>query len=169
MATYAVDPRASVLTGVPGLLQARGVPIQVTGWFKGPGAAAVVWLSAGSFGDEGASCERTPPTAGLEFIFVLYMPEDGSDPSGSICTPMAGLIGVEGKAMLADALATFGAPMEPFGQQVPPGEPVDELAALAPAIALIALGAGLLALVIVGLTKQGSRRSGGAGGMPGAD
>jgi hypothetical protein len=108
MAAYAAEPRTSVLTGVPGALGERGVPVRVTRWFKGPGAEAIVWLSARSFGPQSAACQRMPPTVGQELILVLWMPEDGSDPHGGICTPTAALASPEGQAMFQDSMRTFG-------------------------------------------------------------
>lgn len=161
MAAYAIEPRSAVLTGVPGPLSARGVPVQVTRWFKGPGATRVVWLSADSFGEQSAACQRTPPTIGRELGLVLYMPEDGSDPSGSICTPIAESQSDEGQRMLAEAVATFGAPAVPVDAAAPvEGDgPFDDLVALAPAMGALVAGAALLALVIAVLVRVDRRRA----------
>ncbi len=168
MAAYAPDPRSSVLTGVPGPLVARGVAVTVTRWFKGPGASSVIWLAASSFGAEGASCQRMAPTAGQELILVLYMPEDGSDPSGNICTPIARLDEADGQAMLADAMATFRTSTVPLASPTPAeGEaPIEILGSLLPAIVGIAAGAALLALVVGVLALITRARPEGPRGSP---
>lgn len=169
MSAYVAEPRTSVVTGVPGSLGDRGVPVRVTRWFKGPGASSIIWLSGDSFGLQSAACQRTPPTPGVELILVLWMPEDGSDPSGSICTPMATLVSAEGRAMFEDAMATFGpaapAPSPaPSGSPAPAGSPAtgDETGSsgggVDPALLAAAVVAAALVLLLVAVGLVVARR-----------
>ena len=124
MAEYATADHA-IFAGTAGPSDARGVPVRVTQWFSGKGAAALVYLSAQSFTGE-ASCGTSLPPAGTSWIWVTFLPEGGGDPVTGLCNPHAQLGTSEGDALLADATATFGG-------TTPPGAGPDEPGDAAPA------------------------------------
>jgi hypothetical protein len=103
----AVTPESAVFTGTAGLRQARGVPVEIERWFVGPRAAPVVWLSGQSFGD-GASCGIAEPPPGSSWLWVARPVEDGTLGTG-LCSPSGRLDTPEGQAMLAEAIAAYGA------------------------------------------------------------
>jgi hypothetical protein len=107
MAAYRGDPSQTIFTGIVQPPDAKGVPVTVTRWFQGQGGAAIVWLDAGSFGADGASCGTPLPPAGSEWIFVSYRTETGGL-GVNLCTPHAPASAAEGQALFADAVATFG-------------------------------------------------------------
>jgi hypothetical protein len=107
MTTYRGDPNQTIFTGVVQPPDAKGVPVNVTRWFQGGDAAAVVWLDASGFGADGASCGTPLPPAGAEWIFVSYRTETGGL-GVNLCTPHAPASAAEGQALFADAVATFG-------------------------------------------------------------
>ncbi len=106
MAFYATEDTA-VFSGTTGPKDNRGVPVRVATWFSGRGAAPIVYLASSSFGDS-AGCGTNVPPAGMDMIWVTYLPEDGGDPVSGLCSPHAQLGTPEGDAMLKDAMATFG-------------------------------------------------------------
>jgi hypothetical protein len=120
MAAYGTAQNA-VFSGTAGPGDARGVPVRVGRWFSGPGAAAIVYLSAASFGD-GSSCGTNAPPAGTEWIWVTYIPEGAGDLQSGLCSPHAQLGTPEGDAMLADATTTFGGVIPPGAEPTQPPE-----------------------------------------------
>jgi hypothetical protein len=146
----------AIFTGTAGLLQDRGVPVEVDRWLWGEGAAPVVWLSANSFGDE-AGCGTSPPTPDTQWIWVTWLPGNGGDFGTGLCSP-AGMLGTDqGDAMLHEAVAVFGglspttptsAPTEAAPVADSP-EPVDPAAAARDTAGLV-VGAGV-ALASLGL------------------
>jgi hypothetical protein len=175
MKDYA-NAESAVFTGTAGLRQDRGVPVEVDQWLWGAGAAPVVWLSAGSFGDS-SSCGTNPPPPDSMWIWVTWRDPESGDFGTGLCSPAAQLATDEGKAMLADAVAVFGALTPPV---LTPG-PTDEIpaATLAPAtprpadpaaeerdrIALMVGGAVVLASVALfgGVALVARRQRPGAG------
>ena len=122
MSAYAGDPSQVVFTGVVMPTDARGVPVQVTHWFQGIEPAAIVWLDAGGFGGDGASCGTALPPASAEWIFVAWRSEDAAELSVNLCTPHAAASDPTGQAMYKDAVATFGegiTPADPSGSGQP--------------------------------------------------
>lgn len=147
MAAYATNDNV-IFSGTTGPSDARGVPVRVATWFSGPGAAAIVYLAATSFGD-GSSCGTSAPRAGTDWIWVAYVPEDGGDPITGLCSPHGQLGTDEGDAMLADATTTFGGVAPPGTTPTDPPEapqaPVPPEAG-AP-IVLVTVGLGLAVLL----------------------
>ncbi len=161
MSAYAGDPDQVVFTGVVQLPDARGVPVAVTNWFQGPEAAPTVWLAGEGFGDEGSLCGATLPPAGTEWIFVAYRTE-GSELSVNLCSPHASASSVDGQAMFADAVATFGQgqtvnaePSPPPSAPSTPEAPIPSNAAL-PLAALA--GLAVVALLLIGAVALMARR-----------
>ena len=131
MAFYATED-AAVFSGTTGPKDNRGVPVRVATWFSGEGAAPIVYLSSNSFGD-GAGCGTNVPPAGMDMIWVTYLPEEGGDPVSGLCSPHAQLGTPEGDAMLKDALATFGGVVPHGGTPTdPPGAPATDPPASSP-------------------------------------
>jgi hypothetical protein len=139
------------------------VPVRIETWFSGPNPAAVVYLSAQSFGDS-AGCGTNAPPAGTKWIWVAYV-SPGNDPTTGLCSPHAQLGSPEGDKLLADAVATFqGAP--PPGASDPPEpsnppeaapQPQPVAAELGIPIAIGTLALGLL--VLTGAVVIARRRS----------
>ena len=121
MKEYATGDHA-VFTGTAGDRQDRGVPVEVTQWLWGQGAADVVWLTASSFGDS-AGCGTNPPPPGSSWIWVAWLPGNNGDFGTGLCSPAAQLDTPEGKAMLADALAVFDAAAPPGATAEPTPAP----------------------------------------------
>lgn len=117
---YATADNA-VFTGTAGLKLDRGVPVEVTQWLWGKGAAPVVWLNATSFGDS-ASCGVAPPTPDTSWLWVAFALEDGTFGTG-LCSLYGQLGTPEGDAMLAEALAVFDG-VAPPGAEPTPGVPL---------------------------------------------
>jgi len=158
MADYDGDENA-VFSGIAGQLDARGVPVQVTTWYHGRGAAPLVYLAKSSFGDS-AGCGATAPAAGTGWIWVTWLPEDGGDPGTGLCNPSAQLGTPEGNAMVADATATFGGAPPPGAEVDPPDAAprptVPPDAAVAVLVGTLAIGVVLFVLVVV-LARRRSR------------
>jgi hypothetical protein len=156
MSTYATAENA-VFTGTAGVRVDRGVPVEVDQWLWGQGAAAVVWLTASSFGDS-ASCGSTPPPPGSSWIWVAWLPGNNGDLETNLCLPAAQLGSPDGDAMLKEALAAFEAtePPQPSGQPIatsaptPTNEP--EAAATASDLSALLVGGGA---ILVGLLLFG--------------
>jgi len=126
MKEYATVEHA-VFTGRAGERGARGVPVEVTQWLWGQGAAPAVWLTANSFGDS-AGCGTNPPQPGTSWIWVTWLPGNNGDFGTGLCSPAAQLGTPEGQAMLEDALAVFGASVPPNATAEPtPGKPIPSL------------------------------------------
>ncbi|HET9522538.1 MAG TPA: hypothetical protein VFO73_15930 [Candidatus Limnocylindrales bacterium] len=107
----------AIFAGTADVLQARGVPVVVERWFWGAGAAPVVWLTADSFGDDGASCRTSPPPPGSQWIWVTWLPGNQGDFGAGLCSPAGNLATPEGQAMFEEAVATF------VGVAIPSAEP----------------------------------------------
>lgn len=122
MKDYATAEHA-VFTGTAGVRVDRGVPVEVDQWLWGQGAAEVVWLTAGSFGDS-AGCGTTPPPPGSSWIWVAWLPGNNGDFGTGLCSPAGQLGTPDGDAMLKDALTVFE-PTAPEGsaQPIPTSEP----------------------------------------------
>jgi hypothetical protein len=163
----------AIFSGTAGLRQERGVPVEVERWFWGRGAAPVVWLAAGSFGD-GASCGTQEPLPGSRWIWQTWLPEDGGDPVTGLCSPHAMLDTPEGDAMLEEAIATFSDRAPPIDPPTPtPATVVDESPGptdpdvVSRDVAVIAIGAavGLASLGLFGgLALLARRRPSGPSG-----
>lgn len=106
MAAYAGQPQWTIFSGVVQAPDQQGVPVLVSRWFQGEGAAGLVRIE-GTWGIGGASCETPLPLAGTEWIFVSSRRETG-ELDVNLCTPHAAIATDTGAAMLADAIATFG-------------------------------------------------------------
>lgn len=132
MKDYAT-PENAVFTGTAGLLQDRGVPVEIDRWLWGAEPAPIVWLAAASFGDS-ASCGTTTPPPDSQWIWVAWRDGDrGAYLTGS-CSPAAMLGTPEGDAMLDDAIAAFGGLSPPTPTIEPtPEAPVPATAAPATA------------------------------------
>jgi hypothetical protein len=132
MAAYAGKAEHVIFTGVVQAPDGRGVPVRVTRWFQSPGRDPIVWLEAGGFGADGASCGTPLPTAGTEWIFVAYR-GDTQELGVNLCTPHAAASDGAGQAMFTDAVATFGQGviMDPALEPAPttPAAPTDDPAA----------------------------------------
>lgn len=162
MATYK-SPDSVVFAGVAGQIDGRGVPVSVTTWYHGTGAAPLVYLAKSGFGNDGM-CGTATPVAGTGWIWVAWIPEGGGDPQASLCLPSAQLGTADGNAMTADAKATFGGAPPP-GANVETGAPgpnVPADAAVPVLVATFAVGAALFAAVAL-LARRRSRRAGDTG------
>jgi hypothetical protein len=162
MAEVAGQPRTIVITGIPGPLAARGVPVQVHRWIRGHDPRPVVWLAAWSIGPDERACDGPAPAAGAPLLRVLAMPPDGSDPYGGQCAQVSRLDAADGQQALAEAVDAFGAglaltdrPTGPPGQQTlvgtRGGAPLAELWAVA--LAGVAVF-GLAALTLVAARRH---------------
>jgi hypothetical protein len=114
MAAYAGSPERVIFSGTVQMPEAAGTPVVVTRWFQGERAAGIVRIQ-GEWGQGGASCETPMPPAGTEWIFVASRFE--GELAVNLCTPHAAVGSDAGRAMLADAVTTFG-----DGGGAPPGE-----------------------------------------------
>jgi hypothetical protein len=132
------DPRTVVLTGTPGVETPAGVPVSVSRWFLGTGAAPVVLLRVES--DEANSCGTTAPTAGREHLFVLWR-ESGGDLLFHLCSVAADLGTDDGKARLAQAQALLGAGAT--------AEPVQAAPSAAPEATIVELASGVIVPLVV--------------------
>ena len=119
IAAYATADNA-VFSGTAGPSDARGVPVRVGQWFSGPGAAAIVYLSASSFSGE-SSCGTSAPAAGTQWIWVTFVGERADFMTG-LCNPHGELGTPEGDALLADATKTFGGVAPPGVTESDPPE-----------------------------------------------
>lgn len=147
MGDYAT-PDNAVFTGIAGLREQRGVPVQVDQWLWGEGAAPIVWLADGSFGD-GSSCGTTPPPPESAWIWVTWRNPGANDFQTGLCSPAAMLDTDQGRAMLEEALALLGGGSptprpEPTEGAPRPVEPLDPTAAARDMTGLI-VGAGVVA------------------------
>ena len=160
IAAYATADNA-IFSGTAGPSDARGVPVRVGQWFSGPGAAAIVYLSAASFGGE-SSCGTSAPPAGTEWIWVTFVGERGELMTG-LCSPHGQLGTPEGDALLADATKTFGG-IAPPGTATDPPEAAPETPAGTPPVGpelggAIVLGTvGLAGAVLLGVVLFARRR-----------
>jgi hypothetical protein len=159
MAAYGTAEHA-IFSGTAGPSDARGVPVRVTTWFSGPGAAPIVYLAAQSFGD-GASCGTTVPSAGSASIWVTFLPKDGGDPVTSLCSPH-GILGTpEGDALLADATAAFGggAPPETIATNPPEAAPQAQIVPAESGAPILLATVGLGIAVLLGTVAFAHRRT----------
>jgi len=158
MAAYG-QPENAVFAGVAGPPDARGVPVQVTTWYHGAGAAPIVYLAKGSFSDS-SSCGISTPVMGSSWIWVTWI-SGGSDLQTGLCDPHAVLGTPEGNAMVVDAEATFGGAPPPgaaIGKtEAPPGPPLPPDAA--PLILGATIGLGVVILGVVALLALRRPRS----------
>jgi len=161
MAAYATADNA-VFSGTAGPSDARGVPVRVGQWFSGPGAAAIVYLSADSFSGE-SSCGTGAPAAGTEWIWVTFVGERGDLMTG-LCNPHGQLGTPEGDALLADATKTFGGIAPPGATATDPPAAAPETPAETPPVGselggAIVLGTvGLAGALLLGVVLFARRR-----------
>lgn len=159
MSAYVGSPERVIFSGAVQTPEPNGMPVLVTRWFQGEGAAGIVHVQ-GEWGQGGASCETPLPPAGTEWIFVASRFE--GELAVNLCTPHAAVGSDAGNAMLADAVATFGeGGGAPPGAPAPPpqgvgGTAVDPLpvALVVGSVALVGLIAGAL-LVARGRRNEG--------------
>lgn len=149
----------AVFTGTAGVLVDRGVPVEVDQWLWGQGAAQVVWLTAGSFGDS-AGCGTTPPPPGSTWIWVAWLPGNNGDFGTGLCSPAAQLGTADGDAMLKDALATFGqgAPPVQTAEPILAPQPEPVVAASDTSLFLIGGAAILAGVLLFGGVALAARR-----------
>jgi hypothetical protein len=161
MAAYATADNA-VFSGTAGPSDGRGVPVRVGQWFSGPGAAAIVYLSAASFAGE-SSCGTSAPPAGTEWIWVTFVGERGDLMTG-LCNPHGQLGTPEGDALLADATKTFGGVALPGVIATDPPDVAPETPAETPPVrtelgGAIVLGTvGLAGALLLGVVLFARRR-----------
>ena len=157
MAAYATADNA-VFSGTAGPSDARGVPVRVGQWFSGPGAAAIVYLSAASFSGE-SSCGTGAPAAGTEWIWVTFVGERGDLMTG-LCNPHGQLGTPEGDALLADATKTFGGIAPPGATATDPPEDAPETPRVGSELGgAIVLGTvGLAGALLLGVVLFARRR-----------
>ncbi|HEY3163666.1 MAG TPA: hypothetical protein VGJ71_04865 [Candidatus Limnocylindrales bacterium] len=163
-----VTPETAVFAGNTGIRDERGVPVQVTHWFHGKGAAPLVWLAAESFnGNAGvsSSCGVNAPPAGSSWLWVAY-PAGNGDLGTSVCSPAGDLGTSEGQTMLKEAVAAYGGDV-PDPQSSTPAETAPAAPAPSPAdvardqASVAILGALLLgSLALFGGIVLIARRSG---------
>jgi hypothetical protein len=70
-----------------------------------------VWFDAAAFSGDGAGCGIAPLPVATEWIFVAYRIEGRQELGTGLCSPHGALTGPDtdaGRAMLADAVRTFG-------------------------------------------------------------
>lgn len=111
MADYRGDPSTAIFTAIVQPRDARGFPVIVTRWFQGGPFDAQVWFDAAAFSGDGAGCGIAPLPIATEWIFVAYRIEGRQELGTGLCSPHAALTGPDtaaGRAMLADAVRTFG-------------------------------------------------------------
>lgn len=148
MADYRGDPDRAIFTAIVQPRDARGYPVIVTRWFQGGLFEPRVWFDAEAFsGDEG-SCGIAPLPIATEWIFVAYRIDGRQELGTGLCSPHATLTGPDtavGRAMLTDALLTFGG-VPPVGTDPPPSS-----APTIPTPADPVVGPAALTLLLVGL------------------
>jgi hypothetical protein len=170
MAEVATQPQAAVLTGTPGDLIARGVPIEVHRWIHGQRPQPVIWLAAWSIGLDEEACDGPPPVAGIPLLLVLEMPKDGSDPYGGKCAQISRLVEPVGQAALAEAVAVFGGGLA--FDRPPPGAlevgPGDQAGESSPSILAVLLGLAAGAGAVAALWSLAARRRGSGVRPPGS-
>ncbi len=117
--TAARDPQQAVFTGVVHEPAARGTPVVLTRWFRGPVPQPVVWLDNAGFEDPfGGTCGTTRPPANTEWIFAAYRTEEGTLGVSS-CSPHAALATDEGQRMLESVTNVLGPPAVPVAEPDP--------------------------------------------------
>jgi hypothetical protein len=150
------DPRTVVLTGTPRVETPAGVPVAVTRWYVGRGAAPVVTLQVDH--TEQSSCGTTAPPAGREHLFVLWR-DDAGNLLFHLCSVAADLGTDDGRARFAQAQALFGAGVGPDPTAAATAAP--DTWALARSVLsmsgvlllVIAFGGGLI-LGVIGVLKR---------------
>jgi hypothetical protein len=150
------DPRSVVLTGTPGVETPAGVPVTVSRWLAGPGAAPVVTLRVES--NEQSSCGTTAPPPGREHLFVLWR-DDAGQLLFHLCSVAADVGTEDGRARLAQAQTLFGEGVGP--DRTPQATAPSDAGAIAgtiialtaPLILVLAFGVGLI-LGVVGVLKK---------------
>ena len=160
MAAYAGMADQVIFTGIVQPPDGGGVPVRVTRWFQGPDRSAFVTLAGRGFGADGASCGTPLPPAGTEWIFVAYRSPDGPELGVNLCTPHASANAAEGRAMFADAVATFGEGliMDPSSPPSPTSGPPDD-APLPLPLLVASVVAGLTVIGALAALAQRRRRS----------
>lgn len=140
-------PENQVFVATAGVLGPGGQPVAVERWLHGTGAAPVVVLARGSFGQGGgADCTIPPLPEGTNWILSTWLEAPGAQPRVGLCNPLAQLDSPEGQAMLGAAVAAFGAgftppPLDPGGAPPTSPDPV-ALTLLIGGVALGVIGVG---------------------------
>jgi len=162
MAESAKDPNSVIFSGT---IQPSGRPavdVAVDRWFKA-GGGPIATLAADGFSDQGggAGCEVSYPAVGSSWIFVAYLlPETGTQPHTSLCSPQANLDTPEGQAMLAEAIAVFGEAASPPTSPASPTGPVESVGTVVGVLAPIVAAVAVVGIVLAGLTVFLRRRDG---------
>jgi hypothetical protein len=150
----------AIFAGTADVLQARGVPVVVERWFWGAGAAPVVWLTADSFGDDGASCRTNPPAPGSQWIWVTWLPGNEGDFGAGLCSPAGNLATPEGQAMFDEAVATFAGVPVPSAQPDPTAAPATSRSTAAADLTGVVIGGAIAiaSLALFGAIVLAARR-----------
>jgi hypothetical protein len=146
-----------VATVMPGA--AGHVPVRVDRWFYGAGAAPVLLLDEGGFGEGGeAACQIGRPTPGTQFIASTARNPERGTVYLNLCTRWAPLPSPDGESLLAEATRVFGEGAE-VAPPVPPAEVAPDPAPAVLTLVVAFTAGGLLFLLVV-LVARRSRRSG---------
>lgn len=150
MAVYAAEPETTIFTGVTEPPDGRGYPVSVTRWFKGDVLAPRVWMAASNFDGNSASCGLDPLPVGGEWFFVAYRIPEDTELIVNLCAPHARLSDPTGRAMLADAMATFGGAQTPRPTLPPtgPAEVIEGDGVQQVLLAIAATTAAALAMIL---------------------
>jgi hypothetical protein len=119
---------AVVFVGKVGQQVGGRIPVSVSTWFHGAGAADLVWVEAGEIPDGrgGVMVNTCGPsfTQGETRLFVAYGVPPGLL-STSNCAPGARVDTPEGQALINEATLVFGAPQPPPSPVPEPAVPID--------------------------------------------
>jgi hypothetical protein len=149
------QPENQVFVGTAGALGPQGQPVAGELWLHGTGAGPLVWLARDSFGD-GASCGTAPLPQGTRWILGTWLEASDAQPRIGLCNPHARIDSPEGQAMLGEALAAFGAGVDP--PSPPPGDTAQpDSDPLAPALLIGTVALGVV--VVGGIVVFARRRS----------
>jgi hypothetical protein len=156
------DPQYAIFTGTAAPQVGDNVPVVVSHWFQGPGAAAVVLTATGTMTNpDGTVTYNTCGTtleAGDSWIVVAHVQGTGRLLEPGLCLPHARLDTQEGQQMLAAVVAELGggaepsaSPEAPEGAMLPPTPAVTPLPpSVAGPFAASPLLLGLAASAILG-------------------
>jgi len=139
-------PHTAVFTGITGDLRDGTYPLTVTDWLYGVNVSQELRIDD-DFGPNSAACQLAePPAAGVEYIFVLQVPDPDSTVQLILCSPHAPVDSDEGRQLLALADELIGLPDT---STAPIGGAVEGTSAVGPAVIALSLTAvlGVLASV----------------------